>query len=33
LLVDFKGSIITITHDRSFLDNVATALWNWTAAS
>jgi ATP-binding cassette subfamily F protein uup len=24
LLVDFKGSIITITHDRSFLDNVAT---------
>ncbi|MBI2748841.1 MAG: ATP-binding cassette domain-containing protein [Burkholderiales bacterium] len=26
LLVDFKGSIITITHDRSFLDNVATRI-------
>ena len=24
LLIDFKGSIITITHDRSFLDKVAT---------
>jgi ATP-binding cassette subfamily F protein uup len=24
--VDFKGSIITITHDRSFLDNVATRI-------
>ena len=26
LLQDFKGSIITITHDRSFLDNVATRI-------
>ena len=26
LLVDFTGSIITITHDRSFLDNVATRI-------
>ena len=26
LLVDFKGSIITVTHDRSFLDNVATRI-------
>ena len=26
LLVDFKGSIITITHDRSFLDQVATRI-------
>jgi ATP-binding cassette subfamily F protein uup len=26
LLKDFKGSIITITHDRSFLDNVATRI-------
>lgn len=26
LLVDFKGSIITITHDRSFLDSVATRI-------
>lgn len=26
LLVDFKGSIITITHDRTFLDNVATGI-------
>ena len=26
LLVDFKGSIITITHDRSFLDRVATRI-------
>ena len=26
LLVDFKGSIITITHDRTFLDRVATRI-------
>ena len=26
LLVDFGGSIITVTHDRSFLDNVATRI-------
>ena len=26
LLCEFKGSIITITHDRSFLDNVATRI-------
>jgi ATP-binding cassette subfamily F protein uup len=26
LLVDFRGSIITITHDRTFLDNVATRI-------
>ena len=26
LLVDFKGSILTITHDRSFLDKVATRI-------
>jgi ATP-binding cassette subfamily F protein uup len=26
LLVDFKGSIITITHDRTFLDKVATRI-------
>jgi ATP-binding cassette subfamily F protein uup len=26
LLVEFRGSIITITHDRSFLDNVATRI-------
>ncbi|BDU59284.1 ABC transporter ATP-binding protein [Limnohabitans sp. MORI2] len=26
LLIDFKGSIITITHDRSFLDKVATRI-------
>ena len=26
LLKDFKGSMITITHDRSFLDNVATRI-------
>ena len=26
LLVEFKGAIITITHDRSFLDNVATRI-------
>ena len=26
LLVDFKGSMITITHDRSFLDSVATRI-------
>ena len=26
LLVDFGGSMITITHDRSFLDNVATRI-------
>ncbi len=26
LLVEFKGSIITVTHDRSFLDNVATRI-------
>ncbi|GKT24163.1 ATP-binding cassette domain-containing protein [Acidovorax sp. SUPP3334] len=26
LLLDFKGSVITITHDRSFLDKVATRI-------
>ena len=26
LLVDFGGSIITVTHDRAFLDNVATRI-------
>lgn len=26
LLIDFKGSIVTITHDRSFLDKVATRI-------
>ena len=26
LLVDFAGSLITVTHDRSFLDNVATRI-------
>ncbi len=26
LLCEFKGSIITVTHDRSFLDNVATRI-------
>ncbi len=26
LLLDFKGSVITITHDRSFLDRVATRI-------
>ncbi len=26
LLCDFKGSMVTITHDRSFLDNVATRI-------
>jgi len=26
LLIDFKGSIITITHDRAFLDKVATRI-------
>lgn len=26
LLVDFKGSVITITHDRSFLDGIATRI-------
>jgi len=26
LLVDFKGSVITITHDRTFLDRVATRI-------
>jgi len=26
LLRDFKGSIVTVTHDRSFLDNVATRI-------
>jgi ATP-binding cassette subfamily F protein uup len=26
LLVDFKGSIVTITHDRAFLDRVATRI-------
>ncbi|OIP16530.1 MAG: ABC transporter ATP-binding protein [Comamonadaceae bacterium CG2_30_59_20] len=26
LLCDFKGSIVTVTHDRSFLDNVATRI-------
>jgi ATP-binding cassette subfamily F protein uup len=26
LLIAFKGSLITITHDRSFLDNVATRI-------
>ncbi|MCS4511769.1 ATP-binding cassette domain-containing protein [Xylophilus ampelinus] len=26
LLVDFKGSLVTITHDRSFLDKVATRI-------
>ncbi|MBK8073045.1 MAG: ATP-binding cassette domain-containing protein [Ramlibacter sp.] len=26
LLVDFKGSVVTITHDRSFLDRVATRI-------
>ncbi len=26
LLIDFKGSVITITHDRSFLDKVATRI-------
>ena len=26
LLVDFKGAIVTITHDRSFLDRVATRI-------
>jgi len=26
LLIDFRGSIITITHDRSFLDRVATRI-------
>jgi ATP-binding cassette subfamily F protein uup len=26
LLIDFKGSVITITHDRSFLDRVATRI-------
>ena len=26
LLIDFKGSIITITHDRTFLDKVATRI-------
>ena len=26
LLFDFKGSIVTVTHDRSFLDNVATRI-------
>ncbi|MDM0042430.1 ATP-binding cassette domain-containing protein [Variovorax sp. J22G21] len=26
LLIDFKGSVLTITHDRSFLDRVATRI-------
>jgi ATP-binding cassette subfamily F protein uup len=26
LLLDFKGSIVTITHDRSFLDHIATRI-------
>jgi ATP-binding cassette subfamily F protein uup len=26
LLIDFKGSVVTITHDRSFLDRVATRI-------
>src|SRR5206468_2434968 len=26
LLVDFKGSVVTITHDRAFLDRVATRI-------
>ncbi len=26
-LVDFKGTVIVISHDRRFLDNVAAALW------
>ncbi|WP_423456696.1 ABC-F family ATP-binding cassette domain-containing protein [Ottowia sp. VDI28] len=26
LLIDFKGSLVTITHDRAFLDNVATRI-------
>jgi len=26
LLLDFKGSVITITHDRTFLDRVATRI-------
>jgi len=26
LLIDFKGSVITVTHDRSFLDRVATRI-------
>ena len=30
LLIDFKGSVITITHDRAFLDRVAPASSSWT---
>ena len=26
LLIDFKGSVVTITHDRAFLDRVATRI-------
>jgi ATP-binding cassette subfamily F protein uup len=26
LLIDFKGSVVTITHDRAFLDRVATSI-------
>ena len=26
LLIDFKGSVVTITHDRSFLNRVATRI-------
>ncbi len=26
LLLDFKGSVVTITHDRAFLDRIATRI-------
>ena len=29
-LNSFNGIVITVSHDRYFLDNVATGSWNWT---
>ncbi|RKF19919.1 ABC transporter ATP-binding protein [Alginatibacterium sediminis] len=30
LISDYKGTVLLVSHDRSFIDNTATALWNFT---
>ena len=29
----YPGTVVAVTHDRYFLDNVAGGSWNWTAAT
>lgn len=30
-LKEYKGTVVMVTHDRYFLDNVTGWIWNWTA--